>query len=262
MASTWRTAGLTEDLADLRIVGIDGSGPRVLYRNPDVTWPHVTDWSSDGRHILAVLSPKGQDRIALIAVGDGAVRVIGPLRQVRSIVHVFRRMAAMSRTTLRLRRARATTTSSCSQWNRGGRSPWSVTPLMIVLSIGRRTARRFCSAATVPGPMVPGCFAWPTGLLRGRRSWSSRVSAPGFRPMGFTRQGSYYYGVDTPSADVYVADGFRNRKSHGASGCGHPALRRLQHPTRLVIRRSSPPLPLAHREHRRLGCQSAVCAFQ
>jgi len=46
-----------EDHWELRIVGFDGSGPRVLYRNTEMkTYSdgiHPFTWSQDGKHILA-----------------------------------------------------------------------------------------------------------------------------------------------------------------------------------------------------------------
>ena len=61
---------------DLRIVGLDGSEPRVLYRNPEVTWLYPTDWSPDGKNVLAIFSRKEGNQIVLVSVVDGSVRVL------------------------------------------------------------------------------------------------------------------------------------------------------------------------------------------
>jgi Tol biopolymer transport system component len=65
-----------DEFYELRIVGIDGSKPRILYRdkNGEDIWPH--DWSSDGKHILAFY--RG---ICIVDVEDGSVQeLIRPKR--------------------------------------------------------------------------------------------------------------------------------------------------------------------------------------
>ena len=62
---------------DLRLIGIDGSAPRVLYRQdePGHIQPHA--WSPDGKHILCLLHrTDAKNRIVLVSVADGSVRVL------------------------------------------------------------------------------------------------------------------------------------------------------------------------------------------
>jgi Tol biopolymer transport system component len=62
---------------DLRVVGLDGSEPHVLHSDDAIANVLPHDWSRDGRHILATFAMKdGTDRIALISVADGSVRVL------------------------------------------------------------------------------------------------------------------------------------------------------------------------------------------
>jgi len=66
-----------DDFIELRIVGLDGSKPRILYRNEQVTWAQTYDWSPDGKHILAVFQRKNQTaQIVLVSVSDGSERII------------------------------------------------------------------------------------------------------------------------------------------------------------------------------------------
>jgi len=63
------------DEYSLRLVGIDGSRPRVLLRREGVD-PQVSAWSPDGKTIAAAFWNYGQDRswqIGLISVADGSV---------------------------------------------------------------------------------------------------------------------------------------------------------------------------------------------
>lgn len=68
------------DFCDLRIIGLDGSKPRILYSNKDVKWTYTFDWSPDGKQILAYLDRKnGNDmigQIVLISLVDGSERIL------------------------------------------------------------------------------------------------------------------------------------------------------------------------------------------
>jgi len=63
---------------ELRIIGVDGSGARVVYRSQDARMLSPEDWSADGKHILVTLWLRDTDtsRIALVSVADGTVRVL------------------------------------------------------------------------------------------------------------------------------------------------------------------------------------------
>jgi len=64
-------------LFELRIVGLEGEKPRVLYHNEETISPQPAAWSVDGRQVLAVLTGKdGSSRIVWVALADGAVQVI------------------------------------------------------------------------------------------------------------------------------------------------------------------------------------------
>ena len=61
---------------ELRVVGIDGSEPRVIHHSTDVGYLQPQAWSHDGKHILSVIMQQGDYHIALVSVADGAVRVL------------------------------------------------------------------------------------------------------------------------------------------------------------------------------------------
>ncbi len=66
---------------ELRIVGLDGSGPRVVYSNREaqLAWAGL-DWSSDGAQILALLQRGDLTyQIALISVATGSPRILRSL---------------------------------------------------------------------------------------------------------------------------------------------------------------------------------------
>ena len=68
---------IERDLCDLRIIGLDGSEPRVIYRNEEIACIRVQDWSPDGQHILATLLKKNRThQTVLVSVADSSVRVL------------------------------------------------------------------------------------------------------------------------------------------------------------------------------------------
>ncbi len=77
LAYRWHVGGRYE----LRTVRLDGSDQRVLIGvRPDVTSILPTDWSPDGRHILAAVErPDNTVQLALIAVADGSIQVLKSL---------------------------------------------------------------------------------------------------------------------------------------------------------------------------------------
>ena len=62
---------------ELHIIGLDGSKPRILYKNKEVDWARTYGWSPDGKQILACFSRKGgAQQIVLVSANDGSVRVL------------------------------------------------------------------------------------------------------------------------------------------------------------------------------------------
>jgi Tol biopolymer transport system component len=85
VAYAWSNVGVWE----LRIVGFDGSKPRVLYRNEELTNGHPNAimpcaWSQDGRNILVRFFKRPEPgkqvwEFALVSVADGSVRILKSL---------------------------------------------------------------------------------------------------------------------------------------------------------------------------------------
>jgi Tol biopolymer transport system component len=64
---------------DLRVVGIDGSGERVLTRSKEFNYFLPLEWSRDGRYVLSLVMKDRNEAIALISASDGSVRVVRSL---------------------------------------------------------------------------------------------------------------------------------------------------------------------------------------
>jgi Tol biopolymer transport system component len=66
-----------EDFFELRIIGLDGSEPWILYRNREKFLVQPFDWAPDGKHILAGLGEQQRvTQIAVISVLDGSVQIL------------------------------------------------------------------------------------------------------------------------------------------------------------------------------------------
>jgi len=68
---------LKDAFKELRIIGFNGSNPKVLYSNYDLEKVNPLDWSPDGEYILAELISKDKTRkLVMISVADGSIRVL------------------------------------------------------------------------------------------------------------------------------------------------------------------------------------------
>jgi len=69
-----------DNFYDLRIIGLDGSGLRILFQNEEVEVVPA-DWSPDSKNILAffVQEKQGTSQIVLVSVADSSVRVLKTL---------------------------------------------------------------------------------------------------------------------------------------------------------------------------------------
>ena len=81
LAYRWWATGEDEEWRDLRIIGVDGSNERILIeKRPDIRGILPTDWSPDGRHLLAAVERQDLTvQLALIAVADGSMQVLKSL---------------------------------------------------------------------------------------------------------------------------------------------------------------------------------------
>ena len=88
IAYDWYHDEEDEDKADLRIIGVDGSGLRIVYQPAgDVKRISPVAWFPDGKQILGRLyRDDGSPQAVVVSVADGSVRVIeGPNRQYFSL---------------------------------------------------------------------------------------------------------------------------------------------------------------------------------
>jgi len=201
VAYSWYNAA---GFVDLRIVGFDGSNPRVLFADAELKGEvFPDDWSPDGRGILATHYAKdGTRRILLVSALDGSVRVLDakqnkPSRPLfspdgRYVAYHFGGWGSLDIAVLAVD---------------GGRETRVVQhPANDVLFGWTPDGKRLLFGSDRSGTQG----AWWIQLTDGQPTGTPELVKPDLgqdvRPMGFTRDGSFYYQVRTAMSDVYLAE--------------------------------------------------------
>src|ERR1035437_1936711 len=205
VAYTWYLDGHYE----LRVVGLEGTEPRVLYSKAGMRWVQPTDWSPDGKSILTVLDLKdGTTQMVLVPVGDGSVRVLKSFAERAPQVSFAERAPQRPRFSpdgryvayAYPRRPESTEKDIFVLALDGGRE----TPLV------QHPANDSFLDWTPDGKGIlfssdrTGTVGmWWTQVAEGKSQGTPELLKPGlsFTPMGFTRNGSYYYSVRTERSE-------------------------------------------------------------
>jgi Tol biopolymer transport system component len=198
-----------KDLAlNLRVVGLDGSAARVLYKSRDMYYVQAFDWSPDGKNILAVLTGKNYtNQIAWISVNDGSTRVLrtlpwrGPGLGVgvslspdgHYIAYDFAANEDSDNAEIFLLAADGSSEVPLVRNPADNISPKWAPDGKHLLFLSDRT----------------GTYGlWAIRVENGKRIGSAELVKSDVgraEPMHFTHTGSFYYGVNTGTYDIYVA---------------------------------------------------------
>ncbi len=196
-----------DNFYDLRIVGMDGSKPRVLYANAELTYLEPSDWSPDGKNILAIFYQKDKgSQIALVSVTDGSARILKSFDQEapkrarfspdgRYIAYDFPQQPGTKEYDIFVLAV-----------DGGHETPVVQHPANDVVFDWTPDGKRILFGSDRSGTMG----AWWVQIADGKPDGTPEVVKPDLgqdvRPMGFTRDGSYYYNVRTGMSDVYIAE--------------------------------------------------------
>jgi Tol biopolymer transport system component len=210
-----------EDHDELRIIGLNGSGSRVLV--PDVSpcyWGNLTpgDWSQDGKFLIAeLIKPEGTGDIVRVSVADGSIQILKSMEG-----HIPPRAHVMSLTTdgsyvlYAHNKIKgevghdifllATDGSGEEIWIPG--NPDGDDFCAYMAPDGKTIA---FSSVTNSDP-IGGVSVWLTQVVDGKQTVEPQLvmRAAGFVGVqGFTREGTLYYGVlygdnALRRADIYV----------------------------------------------------------
>jgi Tol biopolymer transport system component len=197
-----------DNFYDLRIVGLDGSKPRVLYANRELSFLYPTDWSPDGKNILAVFYGRHykSTQLVLVSATDGSVRVLKTFDREspgrarfspdgRYIVYELpQRPRSHERDIFLL------------SMDEGREVPLVQHPANDLVFDWTPDGKRILFGSDRTGTMG----AWWIQVTDGKPKGTPELVKPDLGlhvwPMGFTQNGSYYYSVQTGMSDVYIAE--------------------------------------------------------
>ncbi len=202
VAYTW----YQDSLYEVRVVGLDGTKPRVLYRNAEAGgW--LADWSPDGKSILAVLNIRGgTSQMALISVGDGSVRVLKTFDEQSLARPRFSPDGRYIAYAYPQRLGSAEKDIFVLALDGGRETPLVQHPANDVDPAWTPDGKRILFLSNRTGTMG----AWWIQVADGKSQGTLELVKPDLgmdlAAMGFTRNGSYYYGVRMEMNDVYIAE--------------------------------------------------------
>jgi Tol biopolymer transport system component len=185
--------------AELRIAGLDGVKPRILYQGEG--YPSVMDWSPDAKLILVVLySSRGERSFALIDVSDGSVRDLkktglptGFMSGQMKFSPDGRYIAFDLRNDIDLLSTDGTTEIPLVRHPANDRLlGWTPDGTNLLFASDRSGA----------------IDAWLLPVAEGRPAGEAellRKDIGGISPLGFTRDGAFFYGHGKDTQKIYLA---------------------------------------------------------
>jgi Tol biopolymer transport system component len=193
-----------EGYYDLRVIGLDGSNPRVLFHNEEAGFVQPCAWTPDGNQILTLFFRS--DNISQIALvpAEG-----GPPKILRSLNWVYPKRMDISPD------GRFIVYDSFAKADTGDRSIYLLavdgtretrlidSPGSHLFPLWTPDGRSVIYASDRSGTMD----LWALEIRDGKRNGEPRVlrrDAGRVLPMGFTHEGDYYYGVRSGETDVFV----------------------------------------------------------
>jgi Tol biopolymer transport system component len=196
-----------EDFYELRVIGMDGSKPRVVSRDKEVGfYVGAYQWTVDGKQILAALQKSGgETRIALIPTAGGPARVLKTLVRYPSY-------------------ASLSPDGRFLVYDQPGQGDGRERDIFLLsveggqeIPLVRHPADDFAALWMPDGKRVlfvsdrTGTNGfWAIDVVDGKPGGIPQLLKDGvgrgIRPNGFTRQGSFYYSLNIRMQDVYVAE--------------------------------------------------------
>jgi Tol biopolymer transport system component len=209
VAYTWFSMEKFPDTGDvsyeLRIINLDGSGMRRLYRNQEISYVEPHGWTPDGRWILALSRTREPSyQIVFISTQDGSVRVLKSLNWRRprrlslspdgkSVVYDFPPREDSSKRDIFLLAADGTREVPLVKHAANDLNPIWTPDGNHVLFISDRTGRMGLWAIKVAADGAVGSAQ----LVKSDVGQGS--------PLGFSPEGGSYYGVGNGERNIYMA---------------------------------------------------------
>ncbi len=207
VAYTWITGDV---FCEIRLIDSDGSGQRVLYSNKQLSGIELGVWSPDGACIAAALTLKNETtglenyQIALISVRDGSARILKTLGSRRPNPRGFSpdgrfiaydyppEEGSESRDIVLLAADGSQDTPLVQHPADDQLLGWAPDGKGVLFASDR----------------TGGWAAWFIPVENGKPKGQAeliKAELGGVEPLGFTRSGSFYYGIESGGMDAYVA---------------------------------------------------------
>ncbi|TFH27396.1 MAG: tetratricopeptide repeat protein [Bacteroidia bacterium] len=190
---------------DLRIIGLDGSGPEIIYKNEQVMYAIPCDWSPDGKQVLALLQFMDRTmKAALISVEDGSMSVLrssdewpGSICLTRDGRHMLYDQPQKENSRVR---------DIYLLPIKGGQSiPLVQNPADDFLLDITRDGNHVLFSSDRDGTLALYLIQLEEGKPKGEpvlvRSGMGQI-----QNLGFTPSGSFYYGMSKESTDIYMGE--------------------------------------------------------
>ena len=202
VAFAWRNSG--SNTYDLRVVDVDGSDPHVVFSDDSVDYVHPAEWYPDGETVLALVAMlDGSSLMARVSVTDGTVHVIKTFPFAWSgslspdgqwIAYDAPQSDDSYERDILLLAADGSREIVLVRHTANDLYPvWTPDGSRIVFSSDRTGSLGLWMIEVADGaPVGPETLVKPDM----GRSW----------PLGFTEEGTYFYGVLNSIKDVYVAE--------------------------------------------------------
>ena len=202
---------------EVRIVGLDGSEPRVLYRNEETSrrvWDIATSnhivnravkaWSPDGKYVLVTFRREDRsNQIGLVSVADGSVRVLKTLGGAPPIGVSFSPDGRYIAYDLPAEGSGRDIFLLATDGSR--ETPLIEHPANDQFPVWAPDGRRILFVSDRTGSLGAWLIQVADGKPRGAPELVKSGIGP-IWPLGFTRNGSFYYTLETGTMnDVYTA---------------------------------------------------------
>ncbi len=198
---------------DLRIVGLDGSKPRIVHKDykSGFLWPRA--WSNNGKHILGTFCNKGtaefkmsghMDKIGMVSVEDGSLRILKSLGKCHSHNMDFSpddRYIVFDVTT---EKDSETYDIYLMAVDGSDETPLVVHPANDGAPFWTPDGKHIIFSSDRTGANALWMLKVDQGKGQGYPTLVKRTGES-FNPMGFTTDGSFYYSIGVSALDVYVA---------------------------------------------------------
>ncbi|MCK4785227.1 MAG: PD40 domain-containing protein, partial [Desulfobacteraceae bacterium] len=194
-----------DNFMELRIIGIDGSKPQILYSADEMEWARVYDWSPVGEQILACLLGKdGEGKIALVSAADGSVRIMKTFEKHSPGNMSFSPDGSFIVYSHRQKEGSLAHDISVMSVDGSREIPLIKHPAHDFVLGWAPDGKNILFASDRTGILG----IWMVAVFDGRPQGAAELVKPNagqFQPLGLTKEGSYYYVTSKGSNDVYVA---------------------------------------------------------